>query len=238
MADTDKVDYHIEFAHIYSDEVGISKEQMDSIRHTKRFIRELKKRKKTYTLSLLIDEYHPKHTRLNLDKFLADMEKHGVAPTYVIYESKLITPAKMLIKAIGADYKKHEKFHPKINVSEEVLLIDTNEGPIDIEVKGDVIHLSRYTCALLNTSFILLRLGVVSAKDAVEYTGLTEPKPFAATYAVNIESKKYAPIEEASRAIILASKYRACSRYFKVIFSDEKTFGGANPYSVMYGGSS
>lgn len=206
MVDSDKVDYNIEFAHIYSDEAGLSKEQIDSIKQTKKFIRELRQKKKTYTLSLLVDEYHPKYTKLNLNRFLGDLERHGVAPTYVVFESKLITPAKMLINSIGPNYKKHKKFHPKLNVSEEVTLLDAGDGLIDLEVKGEVIHLAKYTCALLNTAFILLRLGLVSAKDAVEYTGLTEPKPFISAYAVNIESKKYAPVEEASRAIIQASK--------------------------------
>ncbi|MCK5334207.1 MAG: hypothetical protein KAJ24_06835, partial [Candidatus Aenigmarchaeota archaeon] len=145
----------------------------------------------------------------------------------------LITAAKMLITSIGANYKKHEKYHPKIVIKEEVLVLDTDAEPIDIEVFGDVIHLSRYTCAVLNTAFILLRFGVIKAKDAVEFTGLTEPKPFAAKYVVNIESKKYAPIEEASRAIILASKYKSCAKKFKVIFSDNKLFGGTNPYAQL-----
>lgn len=230
MAEIDKVDYHIEFAHIYSDERGLSKEQLDSIKYTKRFIKEIDGKGKTYTLSLLVDEYHPKYSRLNLDKFLKDLHKHGVPPTYIVFESKLITAAKMLIKGIGAEYKKHEKFHPKISIVEDVLVLDTKDGSIDIEIIGDVVHLSRYTCALLNTSFILLRFGVINAKNAVEFTGLTEPKPFAAKYVVNIESQKYAPIEEASRAIILASKYRECARNFKVIFSDDKVFGAKSPY--------
>ncbi len=205
----EKVDYNIEFAHIYSDQPALTDEQIQSADVTKKLIEKIAGNNKTFVLTLLVDEYHPKFHKLNFNKFLKNLEKLGAPPTYIAYESKMVPAAKMLLKSIPYDMKKTIRFHPEITINEEVTyLVDRGGMKIKIKTKGDVIHFSRYTCALLSCAWVLLRFGVIQAKNAVELTGLTAPKPFAGRNVINVLPKKYKEVELANKNIILATQYK------------------------------
>jgi len=201
----EKVDYNIEFAHVYSDQVGLNEEQIESAKVTKKLIDNLIKQNKTFVLTLLVDEYHPEFHKLNFNKFLKELEKFGVPPTYIAYESRMISAAKLLLKAIPKDMKKTVKFHPKIPIKEEITYLINNNKEIKLKTKAQVVHFSRYTCALLSCAWVLLRFGVIQAKNAVELTGLTEPKPFAGKNIINVLPKKYKGVEIANKNLIKAS---------------------------------
>ena len=110
----EKVDYNIEFAHIYSDQSELTDEQIKSAEVTKKIIDSLKKNGKSFVLTLLVDEYHPKFHKLNFNRFLKKLETFGLPPTYIGYESKMVSAAKLLLKSIPHDMKTTSRFHPEI----------------------------------------------------------------------------------------------------------------------------
>ena len=213
-----KVDYNIEFAHIYSDQLELTDEQIKSAEVTKKLIKKIVNENKTFVLTLLVDEYHPKFHKLNFGRFLKKLDSLGVPPTYIAYESKMISAAKLLMKSIPGDMKKTTKFHPTITVNEKITyLVDKTGKKIKLRTKGSIVHFSRYTCAILSTAWVLLRFGVIQAKNAVELTGMTKPKPFAAKNIINVLPKKYEGIEIANKNIVLASRYK---QFAKNIYSE------------------
>lgn len=205
----EKVDYNIEFAHIYSDQKDLTNEQLESARLTKKIVDDLIKKNKTFVLTLLVDEYHPEFHKLNFNKFLKKLEKEGVPPTYIAYESRMVSAAKLLMKSIPDNFKKTAKFHPKIEVTERITSLICKDGrEIKLETQGNIIHFSRYTCAILSCAWVLLRLGVIQAKNAIELTGLTQPKPFAGKEVINVLPKKYSSVELANKNIIKSTPYK------------------------------
>ena len=204
-----KVDYNIEFAHIYSDQPNLTDEQIKSAKVTKKLIKKITNDNKTFVLTLLVDEYHPEFHKLNFNKFLKKLSSLDVPPTYIAYESKMISAAKLLMKSIPHDMKKTMKFHPTITVNEKITyIVDKTGKKIKLKTKGNVVHFSRYTCAILSTAWVLLRLGVIQAKNAVELTGMTQPKPFASKNIINVLPKKYEGVEIANKNIVLTSRYK------------------------------
>ncbi len=211
----EKVDYNIEFAHIYSNQPKLTDEQLKSAKKTKKIIKRLSEEKKTFVLTLLVDEYHPKFHKLNFNKFLKDLDSLGVPPTYIAYESRMISAARMLLKSIPRDLKKTVRFHPQIMISEKSTYLVNNRVKIKLKTRGSIIHFSRYTCALLSTAWVLLRFGVIQAKNAVELTGMTQPKPFAARNIINVLPRIYEGVERANKNIILSSEYSRLAKNVK-----------------------
>ncbi|MBU0894538.1 MAG: hypothetical protein KKF48_01095 [Nanoarchaeota archaeon] len=212
-----RVDYNIEYAHVYSDEEGLSDEQLRSIEVVKKLVKKLEKQGKTYVLTFLIDEYHPEYHKLNFHSYMDKLAKLGASPTYVGYESRMISAAKLLIKSIPKDFTKTPKFHPTIKVKEGNSYLKINNKKIKLKTQGKMVHLSRYTCAVLSTAWALLRMGLVQSKNAVELTGLTEPKPFAGKKIINVLDRKYAPVEEANKDIIKSSKFKDQIKNFETL---------------------
>lgn len=217
-----KADYNIEFAHIYSNQPKLTEEQIKSSEQTKKIIEKIKDEGKSYVVTLLVDEYHPKFHQLNFNKFLNNLSSLGVKPTYIGYESKMISAARLLLKTIPPDFKDTSKFHPKLRIKEDITYLKDGDNKIKLKTRGDIIHFSRYTCAILSAAWVLLRMGVLQAKNAVELTGLTKPKPFAGKEVINVLPKKYKGVEEANRQIIeSSSEYKGFekkihSEYFEV----------------------
>ena len=210
-----KVDYNIEFAHIYSNQSSLTDEQRESAKITKKITDRLSKKNKSFVLTLLVDEYHPKFHKLNFNKFLKDLDSLGVQPTYIAYESRMISAARMLLKSIPRDLKKTVRFHPQITINEKITYLTNNKVKIKLKTRGSIIHFSRYTCALLSTAWVLLRLGVIQAKNAVELTGMTQPKPFAAKNIINVLPRIYEGVEKANKNIILSSQYSHLAKNVK-----------------------
>ncbi len=215
----EKVDYNIEFAHIYSDQSSLTDEQIKSANATKKLIERIAGSNKSFVLTLLVDEYHPKFHRLNFNLFLKRLDKMGVPPTYIAYESKMVSAARLLLKSIPHDMKSTIRFHPKIIINEKITSLTLGNGKrIKIKTRGDVIHFSRYSCALLSCAWVLLRFGVIQAKNAVELTGLTVPKPFAGRNVINVLPGKYADVEAANKNIISATQYGELTRNIRSEF--------------------
>lgn len=94
-----KVDYNIEFAHIYADEI-LGEEQIRSIKILKQVIKKLNKQNKKYVLSILVDDYHSTNSQININKLIQEIKSFGIDVDFIGFESKLIKYADSLIKRI------------------------------------------------------------------------------------------------------------------------------------------
>lgn len=103
-----KVDYNIEYAHLYADDerVSIGKEQEKSIELTEEVIEKLERKGKTYSLNLLIDNYNGNVDRVDEDHLYSQLEEKGIAPDYIVYEADLVRAADSLIDKIRDSYIK------------------------------------------------------------------------------------------------------------------------------------
>ena len=195
-----KLDYNIEFAHIYADE-EFGKEQIKSIEILKKIIDKLQKQNKSFVVSLLIDEFHPVVFNLNEEKIIQEFKKHGVDVDFIGYESKLGSVSDQLIKEIPLSEIKMEHFHKP---EKEVLVLE--EGNSKTGLREEFKFMYRHTCAMLSATWSLCRLGIYKIpEDAIHnITG----KAFEANKLITILPSKYKPVEDKVIEIIKATKFR------------------------------
>lgn len=164
---TKKIDYNIEYAHIYSDEF-FGKEHKESVKELHKAIKRLKKLKKSYVLSVLIDEYNPTEHMLDTENFLAILKKLDAKPHFLMLESHLARYKNVLLKKmdgkIKREYEKYIKKHNKV------------------------------PCSFLIAIWHLKRLGLIKNKNG-ELQQLTKRKQFTANKIITILPKKYQRVE-------------------------------------------
>ncbi len=177
-----RVDYNIEYAHIYTDKkFGV--EQKRSIEILKDTVRKLKRLNKSYVLSILIDEYNPSNPILNIKEFLSDLKKFDASPDFVCFESKLAHDYKILLKEmedpLRKEYTKYIEKHKKI------------------------------PCSFLIATWYLKRLGflIVDKKD-LNYLGKNSKKTFVAKKIITILPKRYQKIEARGLEIIASTRFK------------------------------
>ncbi len=203
-----KVDYNIEYAHVYSDKTDISEEQLKSVKILKKTKKKLDKQGKTYTFSILVDEYHPTYHHIeDTEKYIRDIAKLGAPATYLAYESKLIAPAKIMIKTIPQEKIKIEEISEKFTINKKILVFKSKTNEIKLRDASMLKIFDHYTCTSLIAAWNLVRLEAIPSKNAIELTGLTKPKPFFAKRVINILPKHYKSNEKEAIEIIKASKY-------------------------------
>lgn len=177
-----KKDYNIEYAHIYTNEkFGLEHEK--SIETLKDVIKKLKRLKKSYVLSVLIDEYNPINSILNIKGFLANLEKFDASPDFVCFESKLARDYEILLKEmkdpLQKEYIKYIGKHKKI------------------------------PCSFLIAIWYLKRLGLLRiGKEELSYLGGNPQKTFAAKKVITILPKRYKKIEMKGLEIIASTRFK------------------------------
>lgn len=213
----EKVNYNIEFAHIYSDE-KIGEEQLKSAEVVKNLVKKLNKQSKTYTLCVLIDEYHPVYSNFDLDKFLTHFKKMGIPPAYIGYEGELIPAARLLLKQIPEEFLISKKMHTKLKFVKEIISLKTNNKWMKLKELPVVKFQENYTCVLLSAAWSLLRLGLIQSKHAVRITGLTDSNPFPGENLITVLPKKYEPVERRALEIIKSTPFESYIKNMKHIF--------------------
>lgn len=93
------VDYNIELAHIYSDQ-KVGDEQVISIEEGVKFINKLKEASKTYSVSLLIDNYNASSFTVSETELVNLAKKYGVSFDFVVHEAVLADLCDLLVKDI------------------------------------------------------------------------------------------------------------------------------------------
>lgn len=175
------VDYNIEYAHIYSDE-QLGQEQISSIEKTKEIIKDLEKNRKTYSLVVLIDDYHPDKTKFNQKKFIGNLKSLGLMPDYISMESKLV------------DYK------------EDILNLLPNKEVREINKYHQ--KKKKLNCSFLITGWYLLRLGLLPVKKKTLINVSLKKKPFCGHKIINVLDSKYIESEAHAYRIIEKSIFK------------------------------
>jgi len=178
----EKVDYNIEYAHIYADEV-FKQEHIDSLNVLELILRILKNDKKSYNLNLLIDEYHPEDKSLDIEDFLSKLKFRGYTPDHLYLESELHKDINLLLANLTDE--KHLRDY-------ERYLQRTGKSP----------------CSFLVANWYLKRLGVLPIENLKKLSN--EAKPFHGNKIINILDKKYKPNEDKALELIKNSRFASC----------------------------
>ena len=189
----EKVDFNIEYAHIYADEL-FGKEHQKSIKELRKIINRLKRLNKSYVLTVLIDEYSPCQNRLSIKQFLDKLDELNSKPDYLAFESQLAPCKDLLLKEmkgkIRKEYETYIKKHGKI------------------------------PCSFLIAVWYLKRLGLIKTEKG-ELTHLSKNnKPFSAKKIITILPKKYQTVEIKALKIIRATRFKKYLTKISNVFFD------------------
>lgn len=176
-----KVDYNIEYAHIYTDET-FGEEQIKSIELLKKIIIKLNKLNKSYTLTVLIDDYNPKEHFLDINNFINKCEELGYKPDFIAFESRLCSDKDLLLKKMS---KKMSK-----------------------EYKNYIKKAGKIPCSFLIAIWYLKRLGLIKTRKNEVIPLKDKRKPFIGRKIINILPKKYREVETKGLKIIKSTKFR------------------------------
>jgi len=177
-----KVDYNIEYSHIYTDE-EFGFKQRKSIEILKNIIERLKREKKSYVLTVLIDEYNPIKSTLNIKNFFDYLGKFKAKPDFICFESRLVPSYKLLLQkmvpSLSKEYVKYIEKHKKI------------------------------PCSLLIAIWYLKRLGLIKTrKEELNYLDENPVKNFIAKKIITILPQRYREVEIRVLEIIASTNFK------------------------------
>lgn len=185
------VDYNIEYAHIYSDE-EFGAEQIAAIVKAKEVIVNLERQNKTYSLTVLIDEYHPNKTKFSVKGFVKKLEKYGLAPDFVGLESKLVAYKQEILGLFSAkEAREFDKFFQKR---------------------------AKINCSFLIVGWYLTRLGLMPLKKDLLIKISKNNKPFYGRHLMNILDKKYKQTENNAYHVIHKTSQKDHIKDIEVVF--------------------
>ena len=189
-----KVDYNIEYAHIFADMSRFTLEQEQSLEVIRELIKKLEKQKKTYVLNVLIDDYSPSYSYLDVGHFLFKLREKGFPPNYVGYESRLLSVAELILKLVPKENKEIKRIEKEVSISKDVTFFlppRKNFDEIGLKEESYFKHEEWYDTSILIAAWYLFRLGVVNAPDVIRRAVFTKSKPFIGKEIINILPKKY-----------------------------------------------
>ena len=204
-----KVNYNIEFGHIFVDQ-KFNLHQRESSRIIREFMERLKNNNETYATTILIDDYLPTYSYLDIYAFLEKIKSVGVAPDYIVYQTQLLSLAHKLIKAIDEKNILEEKTEIKFRSNKDTLLL--NHGSISsISLKDEYFaKVDDYIeTPVLIAAWYLLRLGIFAKRDIVKETKYRKRVvPFAGEMLLTVIPEKYKEIDETAKMILNCTEYR------------------------------
>ncbi len=193
-----KLDYNIEYAHIYADE-HFGTEHKKSVEELHKIITKLKQSNKSYVLSVLIDEYNSIRHTLNIKNFLKKLEQSNSKPDFIGFESRLVKDKDSLLKEMSKKIRK--------------------------EYEEYIIKQGKIPCSFLIALWYLKRLGLLNMKGEELHSISKENKPFIAREIITILPKRYQAIEIKALKIIKSTKFKKYLKNIKNIFFDNQTVG-------------
>ncbi len=196
-------DYNIEFAHIYADQM-FGEEQHKSIAKLKTLIKRLQQKKKSFTTTLLIDEYNSKSYVLQEIEFLQEIKEQGVQLDFLAYESTLTTIAEKVIRLIPKKLIVTHKFKDR-----EVKIFKKRDKMIGLKDSH-----GKHTCSLLITAWILTRFGIYPLPSLQKLSR----NSFRANRLITILPKKYHLSERKAIDILKTTKYKSLISKMDYIF--------------------
>jgi len=178
----EKVDFNIEFAHIYSDE-RFGQEHKASLAVLELVLKVIQGAGQSYSLNLLIDEYHPNNKDLDVKSFINKLAESGFKPDYLYLESELHKDISVFISSLTKDkyINDYEKYFKK-----------NGKSP----------------CSYLVANWYLKRLGALPIENLQKLTNLGNY--FCGKKIINILDRKYQENENRAIDLIKNSSYGEC----------------------------
>lgn len=173
----EKVDYNIEFAHIYTNE-NFSEEHYQATKTARAKVEELKKSGKSFATSVLVDNYNSTDHILDVNKFVSELGAIGVSPDFIVYEADLVK------------YK------------EKCLGVMT--GKLKRQYSHYIFNNGKCPCSFLVAIWHLIRLGVWDFEDIKINTS---EKHFIGEKIITILPKRYGAIESKAIDIIKSTPF-------------------------------
>ena len=201
-----RVNYNIEFAHFYADEL-FGEEQIESIQVTQKLIKELKSQGKTFVTCVLIHQFHPAAFQVNEEKLRKVFEEHGLVPDFFVYEGKLNSVSDEIIEEIPSSILNWETFQSFKGPHKRALMLKKAEYGIGL--KEEIGFTERHTCAMLIAAWDLCRLGAYKIPE--ESIRRLNDKTFESEKIISIIPTKYNEVENKSLQIIKATKFKDLS---------------------------
>ncbi|MEF8847378.1 MAG: hypothetical protein V5A57_03060 [Candidatus Paceibacterota bacterium] len=194
-----KVDYNIEYAHIFTSESRFTSEQERSVEEAKDLIEELEDEGDSYTLSVLLDDYSPSFSYLDAGHFLFKLREKELPPNYVGYESRLVAAAEDILDKIPDDKKEVKKLDKDVSLSKNVTFLHPDHEKIEkigLKEVTQFKHEGEYDTSLLIAAWYLYRLGAIEIPSVIRRTVFSEAKPFTGEKIINILPEKHKRVEE------------------------------------------
>ncbi|MBU0708390.1 hypothetical protein KJ596_01405 [Patescibacteria group bacterium] len=189
----EKVDYNIEFAHVYINE-EFSREHREAAWLANRVVQGLEKQGKTYSKVILIDDYNPSENMLNEQDFIAQLARNQAEPEFIAYEASLISLKEKVLEQLNMKRRKKS-------------------------IRKYIEQHSRLPCSFLIVIWHLLRLGLIT--NGVEYyRSLNEEikKPFVGKKLVTILPERLKSVEEKAWEVIDSSLFAGALDNSEFIF--------------------
>jgi hypothetical protein len=186
-----KVDYNIEYAHIYADK-SFGNEQIKSVEKLKKVTTELDKKKKSYVSVVLIDDYNPEKCSLDNKKFLERLGNLGPKPDFVGFESRLYPDKDFILKEMSS--KKRREYENYIEKSKKI------------------------PCSLFIAIWYLKRLGFIKTRNEELIPLNKKNKPFVAKNIITILPEEYRDVEKKGLKIIESTRFNNCLNNISDIF--------------------
>lgn len=174
------VDYNIEFGHIYTNE-NCGYDHLRGADAARKVAERLQEEGKTYNLTLMVDDYNPSESFLDIQKYIHKLRDKGACPDYLVLESNL----------------------PKY----KDLILSEMTGKIRREYENYIEKKGKCPCSFLLAIWHLLRLGII--KDDYLIIPIAEHKSgFYADNIITILPERFQDVEIKAAEIIRSTKYK------------------------------
>ena len=188
-----KVNYNIEYAHIYTNE-QFNREHLEASWVLNYTIKNLNKKNKSYSTVVLIDNYNPNEHILDENTFLYQLKQNNASPDFVAYEAQLVPLYEKVLNSI----------HKKSKRRSIGQYVKTRE---------------KIPCSFLIVVWDLLRLGLIQNGIIYYKNGNGKnTKVFIGEKIITILPERFRPVEERAKEIILNSDYTEALKKIEHIY--------------------
>ncbi|MBU1111053.1 hypothetical protein KKB83_05570 [Patescibacteria group bacterium] len=189
-----KVDYNIEYAHVYTNEV-FSREHREAAWIASHQIGKLTEEGKTYSTVVLIDDYNPSEDILDKKHFFDRLAYNKLEPEFVAFEARFVPLKEKVLSLINN--KKYKK-----------------------SVRRYIEKHERVPCSFLIVIWHLLRLGLITngINYYRPYKKSEEMKSFVGKKLMTILPARFENVEKAAKKMIDASPFAGCLDDSKFLF--------------------
>lgn len=204
-------DVIIEFSHIYSDK-KFGYEQIKSVEILNQLTNQLKQSNKSFSTSVLIDDFHVNNEKWNIDYLIDNTEKFGNVPDFVAFEGSFSEIADKVIERIPNEYLKFEYFKKD---KKHVLFFENEHKKFALK---DIFSDKQvYKCVTFSTAWMLCRLGVYHfPKDSIHI--INQNISIESSEVISILSKKYKKIEDNVLVLLSSMGYSNLIKKIQYIY--------------------